>query len=207
MRRYLAALGLAVLIVTAYGSSQSLAPGTGSVVSAPVRVAHTGLGAVGFREIGSGPALVLVMGYGWTMEDWDPRLVHALALHHRVVMFDNSGVGRTQELPQPFPSTRWLIRPVRSSPPSAWAGRTCWAGRWAALSPAPRWRSTPTPGTRSCSRTGLASLPWSIPSWPARLGSYRPFRRGTRHGSALAAMRVPDRGPCGRASTSTRGAG
>ena len=28
--------------------------------------------------------------------------MHALALHHRVVMFDNSGVGRTQELPQPF---------------------------------------------------------------------------------------------------------
>ena len=36
------------------------------------------------------------------MEGWDPRLVHALALHHRVVMFDNSGVGRTQELSQPF---------------------------------------------------------------------------------------------------------
>jgi pimeloyl-ACP methyl ester carboxylesterase len=36
------------------------------------------------------------------MEGWDPRLVYALALHHRVVMFDNSGVGRTQELPQPF---------------------------------------------------------------------------------------------------------
>ncbi len=54
------------------------------------------------RVIGSGPPLVLVMGYGWTMEGWDPRLVHALALRHRVVMFDNSGVGRTQELPQPF---------------------------------------------------------------------------------------------------------
>jgi pimeloyl-ACP methyl ester carboxylesterase len=102
MRRYLPALGLAVLMVTACSSSQSLAPGTRSVVSAPVRVAHTRLGAVGYRVIGSGPPLVLVMGYGWTMEGWDPRLVHALALHHRVVMFDNSGVGRTQELPQPF---------------------------------------------------------------------------------------------------------
>jgi pimeloyl-ACP methyl ester carboxylesterase len=51
-----------------------------------------------------GPPLVLVMGYGWTMEGWDTALglVHALALHHRVVMFDNSGAGRTQELPQPF---------------------------------------------------------------------------------------------------------
>jgi hypothetical protein len=36
------------------------------------------------------------------MEGWDPRLVHALTPHHRVVMFDNSGVGHTQELPQPF---------------------------------------------------------------------------------------------------------
>jgi pimeloyl-ACP methyl ester carboxylesterase len=39
------------------------------------------------------------MGYGWTMEGWDPRLVHALARHNRVVMFDNSGVGRTQSMP------------------------------------------------------------------------------------------------------------
>jgi pimeloyl-ACP methyl ester carboxylesterase len=42
------------------------------------------------------------MGYGWTMEGWDPRLVHALARHNRVVMFDNSGVGRTQALPPPL---------------------------------------------------------------------------------------------------------
>ena len=102
MRRYLPALGLAVLLVTACSSSPSLAPGTRSVVSAPVRVAHTGLGAVGYRVVGSGPPLVLIMGYGWTMEGWDPRLVHALARHNRVVMFDNSGVGHTQELPQPF---------------------------------------------------------------------------------------------------------
>jgi pimeloyl-ACP methyl ester carboxylesterase len=102
MRRYLAALGLAVLMVTACSSSPSPAPGTRSVVSAPVRVADTRLGAVGYRVVGSGPPLVLIMGYGWPMEGWDPRLVHALALHHRVVMFDNSGVGRTQELPQPF---------------------------------------------------------------------------------------------------------
>src|SRR5580700_6106398 len=101
MRRYLPALGLAILMVTACSSSQSLAPGTRSVVSAPVRVAHTRLGDVGYRVVGSGPPLVLIMGYGWTMEDWDPRLVHALARHNRVVMFDNAGVGHTQQLPEP----------------------------------------------------------------------------------------------------------
>ena len=78
------------------------APGTASVVSAPVRVAHTSRGTVGYRVVGTGPPLVLIMGYGLTMESWDPRLVHALAGHHRVVMFDNAGIGRTQPLPAPI---------------------------------------------------------------------------------------------------------
>jgi pimeloyl-ACP methyl ester carboxylesterase len=95
--------GLVSAAVSACGSS-SVKPtaATASVVSAPARVAHTRLGAVGYRVVGSGPPLILVMGYGWTMEDWDPRLVHALAQHNRVVMFDNSGVGRTQQLPPPL---------------------------------------------------------------------------------------------------------
>jgi len=95
------AAALASLAIGACGSAKD-APGTASVVSAPSRVAHTSLGAVGYRVVGSGPPLVLIMGYGWNMEGWDPRLVHVLALHNRVVMFDNSGVGRTAELPQPF---------------------------------------------------------------------------------------------------------
>ncbi|HEX3492842.1 MAG TPA: alpha/beta hydrolase [Streptosporangiaceae bacterium] len=91
-----------LLTLAACGSPVSLAPGPRSVVAAPVRIAHTRLGAVGYRVVGSGPPLVLIMGYGWTMDDWDPRLVHALARHHRVVMFDNSGIGRTSELSEPF---------------------------------------------------------------------------------------------------------
>jgi pimeloyl-ACP methyl ester carboxylesterase len=98
--------GMAVAVVfsalAACSSSPRLAPGTRSVVSAPVRIAHTRLGAVAYREVGSGPPLVLIMGYGWTMDGWDPRLVHALARHNRVVMFDNSGTGRTHELPGTF---------------------------------------------------------------------------------------------------------
>jgi pimeloyl-ACP methyl ester carboxylesterase len=95
--------GLVSVAVSACGSS-SVKPtaATASVVSAPVRIAHTRLGDVGYRVVGSGPPLVLIMGYGWTMEGWDPRLVHALARHNRVVMFDNSGVGRTQQLPAPL---------------------------------------------------------------------------------------------------------
>jgi len=96
-------LGLVAVLVpvalNACGSAPEIAPGTASVVSAPVRIAHTKLGAVGYRVVGTGPPLVLIMGYAGTMEVWDPRLVHVLARHNRVVMFDNAGIGRTQPLP------------------------------------------------------------------------------------------------------------
>jgi pimeloyl-ACP methyl ester carboxylesterase len=52
-------------------------PDTVSITSAPVLTAHTTLGAVSYRVIGGGPPLVLIMGYGGTMETWDPRLVNA----------------------------------------------------------------------------------------------------------------------------------
>jgi len=82
----------------------STAPVSGatSVASAPVRTAHTTLGSVAYREIGSGPPLILIMGYGGTMEGWDRRLVDALATQHRVVIFDNAGIGGTQALPAPL---------------------------------------------------------------------------------------------------------
>ena len=103
MSPVLTVAALAAAVLGACGSSApAAAPGTASVVSAPVRVAHTRLGAVGYREVGSGPPLVLIMGYGWNMEGWDPRLVHALAGHYRVVMFDNAGIGRTRLLPLPL---------------------------------------------------------------------------------------------------------
>ena len=66
-----------------------------SITSVPVRLAHTSDGVVGYREFGSGPALILITGYSGTMEGWDPRLVDELAQHHRVVTLDNAGVGDT----------------------------------------------------------------------------------------------------------------
>src|SRR6201992_4366105 len=100
-----ALLLLATLVCVALADCTSSAPkdapGTASVVSAPVRVARTRLGPGGYRVGGTGSPLVLIMGYGLTMESWDPRLVHALAEHHRVVMFDNSGIGHTRPLPAP----------------------------------------------------------------------------------------------------------
>jgi pimeloyl-ACP methyl ester carboxylesterase len=95
----LAVAGLVFALSAALPSGQA---GTQSVVSSPVREAHTSLGTVGYRMVGSGPPLVMITGYPTTMEDWDPRLVDALAKHYRVVIFDNAGIGDTQQLPGPL---------------------------------------------------------------------------------------------------------
>jgi pimeloyl-ACP methyl ester carboxylesterase len=78
------------------------APATTGVAAAPVRTVQTKLGPVGYRMVGSGPALVLITGYAGTMESWEPAFVNGLSKHHRVVIFDNAGIGKTQPLPAPL---------------------------------------------------------------------------------------------------------
>ena len=78
--------------------------GSGSgpdVLTAPIRVVRTPAGTVAYRELGSGPALLLITGAGASMDDWPPSFVDALAAHHKVVVFDNAGVGRTSAVSAP----------------------------------------------------------------------------------------------------------
>jgi pimeloyl-ACP methyl ester carboxylesterase len=97
---------MSVVALSACGSSPgkpaaspSAPSSSASVTSAPALTVRTALGTVGYRVVGSGPPLVLIMGYGGTMQTWDPRFVDALAQYYRVVVFDNAGVGSTQTLP------------------------------------------------------------------------------------------------------------
>jgi len=75
---------------------------TVSVTSASVQVARTALGPVGYRVVGSGPPLVLIMGYAGTIDTWEPQFLDLLAQHFRVVVFDNAGIGGTGALPSPL---------------------------------------------------------------------------------------------------------
>jgi len=76
-----------------------------SILTVPVRVAVTDDGNVGYRELGSGPPLLLIMGLGGTMDNWSPSFVDALAAHHKVVVFDNAGVGETAAISSPLTIT------------------------------------------------------------------------------------------------------
>jgi pimeloyl-ACP methyl ester carboxylesterase len=57
---------------------------------------------LGYRIAGSGKPLLLITGYGCTMDSWDPALVAALAARHRVVLFDNRGMGASTASQSPF---------------------------------------------------------------------------------------------------------
>lgn len=58
-----------------------------------------------YRSVGSGPTIVLIMGFSGTMDSWTPQFVAALACSHRVLTFDNAGIGRTAALPTPLSIT------------------------------------------------------------------------------------------------------
>jgi pimeloyl-ACP methyl ester carboxylesterase len=71
------------------------------VLTAPIQVVRTTDGTVAYRELGSGPALLLITGASASIDDWPPSFVDALAARHTVVVFDNAGVGRTAAVSAP----------------------------------------------------------------------------------------------------------
>jgi pimeloyl-ACP methyl ester carboxylesterase len=89
-------------VAKAKSGSTTRLPNAVSITSAPVLTAKTSLGGVAYRTTGGGSPLLLITGYSGTMEGWDRRVVDALARRHRVIVFDNAGVGRTQALPAPL---------------------------------------------------------------------------------------------------------
>src|SRR5277367_1845043 len=111
--RFTAGLGAAALTaaLAACGSS-SPSRATASVTSTPAQLAATTLGTVGYREVGSGPPLVLIMGYAGTMDTWEPQFLDTLALHFRVVVFDNAGIGQTKALPSPLTVDAMATQPT-----------------------------------------------------------------------------------------------
>ncbi len=50
-----------------------------------------------YRELGEGPGVPVVFLHHLTavLDDWDPRIIDGIAEHHRVIAFDNRGVGGT----------------------------------------------------------------------------------------------------------------
>lgn len=81
-------LGFAVLLA---GCGQSSA----RAFRARVHVAPVGHTRIAWYERGQGPPLMMLIGTGSTMSEWDPALLRLLARDHRLVLFDYPGLGRS----------------------------------------------------------------------------------------------------------------
>ena len=57
---------------------------------------------------GHGPWLVMVIGRGATMAEWDPQLIAQLIRNHRVLVFDNRGIGTTNNTSTQTPSIQQM---------------------------------------------------------------------------------------------------
>jgi pimeloyl-ACP methyl ester carboxylesterase len=93
MRRFL--LGC-VLLATAI--SLAAQAGQAAPPQAKVRFAQAGDDRIAWYERGSGPPLVMAIGTGSTMAEWDPALLRLLAQNHRLILFDYPGIGRSSKL-------------------------------------------------------------------------------------------------------------
>lgn len=57
---------------------------------------------MGYHIVGNGYPLVMIMGYGNTMRLWEPALIRSLCSHHKLIIFDNRGMGDTEVGRRPF---------------------------------------------------------------------------------------------------------
>jgi pimeloyl-ACP methyl ester carboxylesterase len=91
---------LALLAALAVAPSASAAV---TAATAPTHTVRVGKLRLGYRAFGAGRPVVFIQGLGGTMDGWDPTFLDALAAKgHRVVVFDNEGIGRSTTLPGPL---------------------------------------------------------------------------------------------------------
>jgi pimeloyl-ACP methyl ester carboxylesterase len=98
----LAILGAAGTVSASASIGAPASTGAPDILTAPTLVAKTHDGDVGYREVGKGSPIMLIMGFGGSMDYWPPSFVDALAAGHTVVVFDNAGIGETAALPAPL---------------------------------------------------------------------------------------------------------
>jgi pimeloyl-ACP methyl ester carboxylesterase len=72
-----------------------------SVSLLPVRTVQVGDARIGYRVLGTGKPLLMIMGYAGTMDAWDATLVARLARTRRVILFDNRNMGHSSAPDRP----------------------------------------------------------------------------------------------------------
>ena len=50
---------------------------------------------IAYYTRGKGSPLILIPGFAMTMQDWDPELLRELSIHHKLIVFDYRGIGKS----------------------------------------------------------------------------------------------------------------
>lgn len=112
----LLALTLILAGCTAQGPGTPNSPGTSSPagtlhatvspekgpVQVPVKSVRVDDITIAYKDSGQGKPLILIMGYGSTMDFWPQAVLSNLSKDHRVIVFDNRGMGDTTSSDKPF---------------------------------------------------------------------------------------------------------
>jgi pimeloyl-ACP methyl ester carboxylesterase len=74
---------------------------TTTYANAPTRTLSTGGVTYAYRELGqrTGTPVIFLTHLAAVLDNWDPRVVDGIAAEHRVITFDNRGVGATTGRP------------------------------------------------------------------------------------------------------------
>src|SRR5438093_9391035 len=99
-RQSMLVLGALLVLVTACAIAQRP-----RAQDAPNQFVTAGATTFAYRSFGTGSPVVFLHRFRATMDHWDPALLDAVATKHRVIVFDNVGVGlSTGDAPDTFPT-------------------------------------------------------------------------------------------------------
>lgn len=108
-KRTLLILGFALICMSFYvtpatwGTGIDAAqPAAGGIQQGTIQSVRAGDIDISYRIIGDGYPLLLITGYGATMDMWDPFMIKELSSRYKLVLFDNRGIGRTTASGRPF---------------------------------------------------------------------------------------------------------
>ena len=68
---------------------------TPNIQDIPAKKVRVGDIDIAYKTFGKGDPILLINGYSFTMDSWDPTLLETLASNHTVIVFDNRGIGNT----------------------------------------------------------------------------------------------------------------
>ena len=93
----------------AYGQTDPEQTNLVNILDIPYEKARVGDIDIAYKQIGQGTPLLLISGSGNVMDEWPTHFLQELSKDHRVIIFDNRGVGNTTSGIKPYSIKQFAI--------------------------------------------------------------------------------------------------